>query len=131
MEIVWKAVGTVLVTVILVLTLEKQGKDFSILLTVAVTGMLAAVTVHLLEPVIDFLRRLEKLADLNLPVLHVMIKILGIGLTGEISSDVCADAGSSALGRGLRLLANAAIVSLSVPLFSALLDIIRQLLRGL
>lgn len=128
MEIYWKAIGAALVTLILSLALERQGKDFSLLLTLAVSGMLAIAAARFLEPVLDFLSRLENLADWNTDILLTLLKILGIGLTGELSASVCSDGGSAALGKGIRLLSNAAIFYLSIPVYSVFLELIQELL---
>lgn len=131
MDLFWKAVGGTLVAVILALTLEKQGKDFSILLTLAVSGMLAVAAMHYWEPFWDFLCDLEELADLNSSMMLTLMKILGISLTGEMSAAICTDAGNTSLGKGIHLFASAAIFSLSIPILSSLVDLLQQLLRGL
>ena len=71
---------------------------------------------------------LEELGDINNGLLLTLLKILGIGLTGEIASSVCDDGGSSSLGKGIRMLSNAAVFYLSVPVFSSVIDLIRLLI---
>lgn len=128
MPLFWKSVGATLITLILALTLERQSKDFSLILTLTVSCLLAAVSASFLEPVTAFLDRLQQLGDLNSGVLLVLMKALGVGLTGEIASSVCSDGGSSALGKALRFLANSVIFYLSIPVFTSLIDLINELL---
>lgn len=128
MDVFWKTVGAVLISAILAMTLERQNRDFSLLVTVAASAMVTIAAAKLLEPVLGFLERLEALGDLSGDMLQSLMKVFGIGMTGEIAASVCNDAGNSSLGKGLRFLTNAAILYLSVPVFSSLTDLFLQIL---
>lgn len=128
MEAFWKTVGAVLLSAILTLVLERQNKDFSLLITLAASAMVTLAASRLLEPVLDFLGQLEALGGLSSDLLLSLIKIFGIGMTGEIAASVCTDAGNSSLGKGLRFLANAAMLYLSIPVYTALTDLFLQIL---
>lgn len=128
MELFWKTLASALVSSILVLVLERQNRDFSLLVTLAASAMLAIAGARLLEPVIDFMGQLEALGDLSSDMLLCLIKIFGIGMTGELAACVCSDAGSSSLGKGIHYLTNAAILYLSIPVFSSLTSLFLQIL---
>ena len=128
MDVFWKAMGTALVGVVLTLALERQSKDFSLLLTLTVCGLMAIAALTFLSPVLDYLGDLCAMADLQQGMLYALLKVFGIGMSGEIAASVCADAGNTSLGKGIRFLSNAAILYLSIPIFSSLMDLIRQIL---
>lgn len=128
MELFWKTVGATLISAILTLVLERQNRDYSILLTVAASAMVSIAAAKLLEPVLDFLGQLEAMGGLSSDLLLSLIKVFGIGMTGEIAASVCNDAGNSSLGKGLHFLTNAAILYLSVPVFSSLTELFLQIL---
>ena len=131
MGLFWKAAGAVLIAVVLGLSLGKQEKDFAVLLTLAVCCMVMAIAVSYLEPVLDFLRELEALGDLQGDMLGILLKAVGIGLVAEIAGMVCIDAGNGSLGKQLQMLGSAAILYLSIPIFSALLSLIQEILGEL
>ena len=131
MGLFWKAAGAVLIAVVLGLSLGKQEKDFAVLLTLAVCCMVMAIAVSYLEPVLDFLRELEALGDLQGDMLGVLLKAVGIGLVAEFAGMVCTDAGNGSLGKQLQMLGSAAILYLSIPIFSALLSLIQEILGEL
>lgn len=131
MELFWKALGAVLVSAVVNLCLERQSRDFSLLLTLAASSMVLLCSLKLLEPVISFLGRLEELGNLSSDLLLCLIKIFGMGMAGEIAASVCQDAGNASLGKGLQFLTNAAILYLSVPVFSALTELFLQILGEL
>lgn len=126
-----QATAAVLITAVLVLTLSKQGKETATVLIIAVCCMIAVTAVGFFRPVIGFLEQLEALADETGDMLGVLLKIVGIGLISEIAAMVCADSGSGSLGKMLQLLGNAVMLWLSIPVFNALLELIRQILGGL
>lgn len=129
MDIFWKAVSIALITAILSLILERNGKDFSIVIAIVASGTIAIATFQYLNPVLSFLRQVETLADLNHSMLQSLLRILGVGLTGEMASTVCSDSGNNSLGKGIRYLTSTVIFYLSIPILSSLLDIIHNLLE--
>lgn len=131
MALFWKATAATLITVILTLTLGKQGKDMSVLLSMSVCCMVACAAISFLEPVLEFFRELEALANIRGNGLDVLLKVLGISLVAEISAMVCTDAGSSSLGRVIQMLGSAAMLWLSVPVFRMLLEVIQKILGEL
>ena len=129
MSLFWKAAAAVLLAVVLGLSLGKQ-KDIGVLLTMAVCCMVAMIAISYLEPVLDFLRELETLGDLQGDMLGILLKAVGIGLVSEIAGLVCTDAGNGSLGKTLQMLGSAVILYLSLPIFTAMLELIREMLRA-
>lgn len=118
----------VLLTVILVLALGHQGKQTAMLLVLAVCAMIGMLAFTYLDPVMDFIRRLQDLGSLDGGMLQILLKAVGIGLIGEIASMICADSGNAALGKTLQMLSAAVILRLSIPLLEQLLDLLEQIL---
>ena len=127
MELYFKGAAGILLAAVLVLALQKQEKDLSAVLTAAVIAMAAVLMLRLLEPVTELLRQLEQVGNLRSDALELLLKAAGIGLTAEVAGLVCADAGNAALAKMLRLLGTAAILCLSVPMFTALLECITEM----
>lgn len=127
MEQYFKGAAGILLAAVLGLALQKQEKDLSAVLTAAVIAMAAVLMLRLLEPVLELLRQLEQVGNLRSDALELLLKAAGIGLTAEMAGLVCADAGNAALAKMLRLLGTAAILCLSVPMFTALLEYITEM----
>ena len=128
MDIFVKSAAGTLIALILYLVLAKQGKDISVLLTVAVCCMLAVAAMQYIEPVISFINRLQQLSSIQPAMLQIILRAVGIGLLGEISALICADAGNAALGKSLQMLACGTVLWLSIPLFSEMIDLIEEIL---
>lgn len=127
MELYFKGAAGILLAAVLGLALQKQEKDLSAVLTAAVIAIAAVLMLRLLEPVTELLRQLEQVGNLRSDALELLLKAAGIGLTAEVAGLVCADAGNAALAKMLRLLGTAAILCLSVPMFTALLECITEM----
>ena len=125
-----QACGGALIVVILCLTLGKQGKDLGLLLTMAGCCLVLLPAVRYLEPVMDFVRQLEDLGNLDGDLVGILLKAAGIGFLTEICNLVCSDGGNAALGKALQLLGSGVILWLSIPLFQALLDLLQKILGG-
>lgn len=128
MEGFWQGAAAVLLAVILVLALGKQGKEAGLLLSLAVCCMLAVLAISYLEPVVALVQRLQDMTGLDSGMLQILLKAVGIGIIGEIASLICADSGNAALGKALQLLSAAVILWLSIPLIEALLELLQEML---
>lgn len=126
-----KATAGVLITVVLGLTLAKQGKDISLLLTVAVCCMILSAAMTYLQPVVSFLTKLQSVGNLDQELVTILMKAAGIGLLAEIVGLVCADAGNASLGKGIQLLATSVILWLSTPLFEQLIELVEDILGAI
>ena len=124
----WQGAAAVLLTVILVLALGRQGKEAGLLLTLAVCCMVCVLALSYLRPVVEFIHQLQSIGQLDSAMLEILLKAAGIGLIGEIASLICADAGNAARGKALQLLSAAVILWLAIPLLTQLIELLQQIL---
>jgi len=129
MDIFLKAAAGVLMVATLGLTLSKTSKDTAILLAIAAVAMVLTAGIAFLEPVFGLLDKLLTIGNLSSTLMSTLIKAVGIALLSEIVSMICADAGSTSLGKALQILATAVMLWLSVPLFMELLELIEGMLQ--
>lgn len=127
----FQAAAAVLVASVLGLTLAKQGKEMTVLLTIGVCCMVILAAVTFLEPVLELLRQMESLGNLNSEMVQILFKVVGIGLVSEIAAMICTDAGNGSMGKALQILGIAVILWLSIPVFQALLNLVQQILGDL
>ena len=128
MGLYWKAVAAVLLAVVLIWTLRRQ--EMGVLLGMAVCAMVMAVVMAYLGPVLELVETLQELGGLDEELTSILLKSVGIGLVTEIAGLICADSGNASLGKSLQLLGTVAILWLSVPLFTSLLELIQEMMAG-
>ena len=126
-----KTTAGILITLLLCLILSKQGKEFSLLLTVAACSMVAIIIVTFLKPVINFIKELEELGQLDNGMVKIILKSVGIGLLTEITGLICVDIGNASLGKVSQILASVVILWMSIPLFENLIELIKEILQSI
>lgn len=129
MDIFLKSSGAVLVALILGAMLTKQSKDTQLLLSVCVCAMVLVVAVQQFIPVINFFEKLQDIGQLDGNMIEILLKAVGIGFIGEITSTLCTDSGNAAMGKTVQLLSCCMILMISLPLFDTLLELIEDILK--
>lgn len=131
MEQYFRAVALVLLAAIFVLVLRGSSKGIGELLSLLVCCMVAAAAIGYIEPVVSFVRSLQALIGLDDQYLIILLKVVGISATAEIAGMICEDSGNSAMGKALQFLSTAVVIFLSLPMLTALLQLIEGVLKGL
>lgn len=126
-----QVIGGVMIAVVLGLSLNKQGKDIGLLLGIGVCAMVIVVAAQFFEPVIDFVEKLRVLGGLESETVDTILKAVGIGIVAEIADLICCDSGNGAMGKAVQILAGAVILWLSLPVMSALIELVKQVLEGI
>ena len=129
MDIFIQSASVVIIALFLNIMVGKQSKDLSLLLVVVTCAMLLIVATRQLDPVIGFLGKIQSVGELDHDLLKIILKVVGIGLVGEICSLLCIDNGNAAMGKTLQLLASCVVLCLSLPLFNTLLELIEDILK--
>lgn len=128
MEYFWKTIGLVLIGIVLWLVLQKQEKDYAIMLSLAVCCGIAWAVAAFLQPIVEFLSQLVEMGKIEENLLGTLFKAVGIGFTAELTGKVCIDAGNSAMAGMVRMLGSAAILYISIPLMETLMNLIQDIL---
>lgn len=128
MDGLFRTVAGVMLALILGITLSKQNKDFTTLLTVLVCCMVVTVAISFLEPVMAFFTQLRSIGNMDAQIMQIMLKCVGISLVAEIAGMICSDSGFGAMGKAIRILAMAAVLWLSLPLMTSLMEMLQGIM---
>lgn len=131
MDLFIKSAAGVLITAVLCLSLSKQGKDISLLLTIAVCCMVIVAAMTYLQPVLDFIQQLQTMGNIDAPMIKILLKALGLCMLAELAGWICTDANNAALARVLQLLVTAGVLWLAIPLFTQLLELLEKIMGAI
>ena len=131
MTLFLKACGAVLISLILILIVGKNSRDFALALTVLVCCMVALTAMEYIRPVLDFLTELEDLGGLDHNMIRILLKVAGIGLITEITGLICTDSGNASLGKTLKILGSSVMIWLALPLYTMLIELLQRILGAL
>lgn len=118
-----------IITALLALSLRGQRPEFAMLLSL---GCGVFVLLNLLGQMNGILSGLESvMAGLSgqSDLTGIILKALGICIVAELGSQCCRDAGEAAIAAKVELAAKTALVLMSMPVFTQLLETAGELLR--
>ena len=126
-----QAAAGVLVAVIVLSALKRQAPEIATVLSVLVCAMVGFAAAGFLEPVVTFMRRLQRVGGLDEAYVKTLLKIVGICFIAEITELVCQDSGNTALGKVLQFTAAGFMLYLSLPMLTTLLELVEGILENL
>jgi stage III sporulation protein AD len=129
MTIFWKAAGIVVLTVILSVTIGKQEKDISVVLTATACCGVACLGIYALSDSIAFLWEICSYSDGQSSFMGPILKIVGVAIVTEITAMISMDAGCGSLEKAMQFLGNATILSLAQPLFERFIELVQEILN--
>ena len=121
---IFKILFLAIVTLFLVLVLEKHNKEFSVFVLL-IAGILIFISVfENISEIIDTLDGLASRVELNKTYLQLLIKAVGIVYLVEIVKNVCIDSGNTSLGTKVEMAGKATLVMLTLPLITNVITLI-------
>ena len=104
--------------------------EFRLLAAGACACLCIAAVLALLQPVISLAGELVALSGVNQAIFASLGKAAAIAVLVQLGSSFCMDAGERTIASAMELGGVISILYVSLPLFHALLDIIRSLIGG-
>ncbi len=114
--------------VLLALMLKQVKPEYNVFLSMAVCICIFMYLLSRLQTVIGYFRQLEAQVTLDGVYLDTILKMLGITYITQFASDLCKDAGYSAISSQIELFARVSILFLSFPVLLALVEMIGEVL---
>ena len=131
MNILFKICAAALISLVLMLLVEKQDKHIAALISITICCILIAGTAEYFRPIISLIRQLQRTAALDSNVFAILLKSVAVSVICEVTSLICTESGYSSLGRVLQNAGIALILYFSLPLVNELLDLVSDLMGGL
>lgn len=123
-------IGTAIITVILVLLLNRYHKEYGILVAIAGGGVLLLMILTMMNPVIEQLKDWFDSIGTFGGDLVILLKSMGICFLTQFASDTCKDAGESALASKVELAGKVSVVLVALPLFQSIASTALSLTGG-
>ena len=123
-----KYCGVALCALTAVIVLRGQKSEFAGIVALAAAVLLFGAAAAMFWPVLSELRRMIEGTSFE-GCLSTLIKALGITLAVQFSSELCRDAGESAIASKLELVGKAEMILLCLPLIGKLLGLAAELMK--
>ena len=123
-----KLCGIVLSCIVISSIFKGIKSEYSLFIRIAITVLISFLSLALFAPVLEYIDEITKCTKIY-GYLPFLIKILGIAIITEITSDICIDAGESSIASKVSLFARAEILVLTLPLIKELFNICQGLIK--
>ena len=102
--------------VALALMVKQQKSEYALYLSLSAVVLMETI------------RKIEQYTGIDVAMLKILVKLMGITYVAEFASGICKDAGFSAIGSQIEMFAKFSIMAVSVPVLLTLLETIEGLL---
>lgn len=123
-----KVIGVGLIALIIIILLKQYKPDFVIYVSLIAGALILFMVLDKLTGIIDLLTNLSNKAGVSSQFLGILLKITGIAFLTEFAVSICNDSGESAIANKIDLGGKIIIIAISVPIISALLELIIKIL---
>ena len=127
MDIV-KIIGVGLIALVIVVLLKQYKPDFVIYVSLIAGVIILFMVQDKLTGIVDLLANLSNKAGINNQYLGILLKITGIAFLTEFAVSICNDSGETAIANKIDLGGKIIIIAISIPIISALLELIIKIL---
>lgn len=125
---IMQVVAIAVVAAILILVIRQEKPELAFQVSLAAGLIIFVLIVWKVVDIINVLERLAVRADLNMVFLGTLMRIIGIAYIAEFGTQICKDAGQSALAFKVELAGKLLILVLAVPIITTILDTVSRLL---
>lgn len=114
--------------VLLALPLKKERSEYSIFIAMTVCICIFVYLLSKVETILKFVEHLETMINVDGRYISLVLKMVGITYVAEFATNICKDAGYTAIGNQIEIFAKLSILVVSVPVLNVFLETIGSFL---
>jgi len=123
-----KIIGIGITALIIIIILKQYKPEFAVYISIISGIAILLLSFSELSSVIRLLKDIASRANINSEFLGIILKITGIAILTEFAVSICQDSGESAIGNKIDVGGKVIIITMSIPIISALLETILKVL---
>lgn len=123
-----RIIGIGLISLIIIIIIKQYRPEFAIYISIIGGILIIMLVLDKLTGIINLLTTLSSKTGINSQYIGILLKITGIAILTEFAVSICNDAGESAIATKVDLGGKIIIISISIPIIVALLELIIKIL---
>ena len=127
MDIV-KIIGVGLTATIIIIILKQYKPEFAIYASIIAGTIILFMVMDKLSAVVNIIKNLVNKTETGSTFIGILLKITGIAILTEFAVSICKDSGEAAIANKIDLAGKIIIISISIPIITALLELIINIL---
>lgn len=120
--------GLCIVVTVICKFYDKTNKEYTFILSLVTVVFILLLSISFINPIISEVRNIFNIANVSSEYLDVIFKSIGICYLTQLGCDYCKDAGENALAGELEIAGKISLLIIALPLFSAIIEIVKDLL---
>ncbi|MBP3857155.1 MAG: stage III sporulation protein AD [Ruminiclostridium sp.] len=108
--------------------LRRLHGEFGLFVSLAASAVILGAVIVSLDPLLELLGELAEETGTQSQYIGILMKALAVCVITRLASECCRDSGESAIAAKIELAGKAAVLLVAVPLFRAILGIVRGLI---
>lgn len=129
MDQIFKVVVVSIIACVMAVSVKNKNPAGTLLVSVAAGAVVLIFVMQMLAPIKEFLDQLADTAGLSPAILAPLYKTLGIAIITKSASEACDDAKEGAFGTYIEIAGSVVALYVSLPLLSAVFNLIRSYLE--
>lgn len=127
MDIV-KIIGVGLFALIIIIILKQYKPEFTVYVSIIAGAIILFMVIGKIQAIINLLSNLTSKMGTGSQFLKILLKITGIAILTEFAVSICKDSGETAIASKIDLGGKIIIISISIPIITALLELVINIL---
>lgn len=125
---VFSIVGLAITATVICVILKENKPEYAMLVSICSCLIIFSAVITSIVPVFDEIKGILNKIEYESEYLIVVVKSVGICYITQLASDACKDAGQTAISSRVELAGKVAVIVVSMPLFSSLIDIVVKII---
>ena len=126
---VLKIIGIGFTAIIISIIIKQYKPEFALYITLLAGTIILLMLIGKIALIIDLISNLSNKAGINSSFIKILLKITGITIITEFAINICKDCGETAIASKIDLGGKVIIVSMSIPIITALLELVLQIIN--
>ena len=126
---VFKIVCLGIAATVLAVFLKEWRKEIALQISLVAAVIIFFMIFPYLNTVFGVFRDISERVGLDEKYIKIVLKVIGIGYVAQFGSELCRDAGESAIASKIELGGKVLIVALSVPVMYSFLEVVESVIN--
>jgi stage III sporulation protein AD len=120
----------VIIGMLLALSLKSRAPELSSMLSLAICVVIIGICISRMKSIMQVVDRLKDYIDIDSGYLVILLKLIGIAYVCEFAAGISKEAGYSAIASQIELLGKLTMLTISLPVLMAVLEMVVGMLGG-
>ena len=125
---IFAIIGTGIIAAAISAVLKRFGGEFGLFVSLAASLLILVTVLSAVTPLTELIGELAEAAGAESEYIAVLMKALAVCVITPLAAERCRDSGEGAIASKIEFAGKTAVLLISVPLFSAIFGIVKELI---